>query len=198
MENNMLKNKYMVFDCETIGLHGEVFWVGMCLLEKDGSISNIGQYFCPKNHAQGTATDRAWVDENCPPAACTQMSDAYCDTPSEVGRKFWLLWENYREQDYQLACECAWPIEAAFLSRCMREASLHLPFAGPYPLFDISSVLLGAGRDPMASYERFPSELPMHDPVRDAMQSARLLRECLTGTITKIIVPESDGEAWTI
>jgi hypothetical protein len=194
----MLKNKYMVFDCESIGLHGEVFWAGWALLENDGAIFEGGQYLCSKNHAMGTSVDRTWVDANCPASSTSMLEDTLCDSPSEVARKFWSIWEHYREEGYQLACECAWPIEAAFLSRCMRESKLHLPFAGPYPLFDISSVLLGAGRDPMASYERFPSELPMHDPVRDAMQSARLLRECLTGTITKIIVPESDGEAWTI
>ena len=39
--------------------------------------------------------------------------------------------------------------------------------------------MLCAGMDPMATYDRLPAELPRHDPLADARQSARLLVEAL-------------------
>jgi hypothetical protein len=41
--------------------------------------------------------------------------------------------------------------------------------------------MLLSGRDPLATYERLPNELPAHDPMADARQSARLWLECLGG-----------------
>lgn len=46
-----------------------------------------------------------------------------------------------------------------------------------YP--EIASVMLSAGMDPMAKYERQASELPAHEPLANARQSARLLAEAL-------------------
>jgi hypothetical protein len=55
-----------------------------------------------------------------------------------------------------------------------------LSASGPYPLHDLASILLAHGRDPLAKNERLPEELPEHDPLNDARQSARLLHEVLS------------------
>jgi hypothetical protein len=39
--------------------------------------------------------------------------------------------------------------------------------------------MLSAGMNPLATYDRTPSELPRHNPLADARQSARLLSEAL-------------------
>lgn len=48
-----------------------------------------------------------------------------------------------------------------------------------FMVFDVASVRLAAGLDPLASAPRLDGELPAHDPLRDARQSARLLIEAL-------------------
>jgi hypothetical protein len=50
---------------------------------------------------------------------------------------------------------------------------------GPYPLVDVASVRLAAGLDPLGAYDRTAGELPVHNPLADARQSARLLLEAL-------------------
>ena len=78
----------------------------------------------------------------------------------------------------EMAAECLWPVEARFLSACIADDARRLPTA-PYPIHEIASVMLSAGMDPMGTYERTPSEMPRHNPLADARQSARLLVEAL-------------------
>mgnify|MGYP003529634433 CR=1 len=70
--------------------------------------------------------------------------------------------------------ECGWPVEASFLSACIRDDAFR-NWDGPYPMREIASIMLAAGMDPMATYEREESEKPAHEPLADARQSARLL-----------------------
>jgi hypothetical protein len=81
-----------------------------------------------------------------------------------------------------LAADCAWPVEARFLAACVDDQPEQRAWEGPYPLIDIASVRLAAGLDPLATVERLPSEMPAHDPLADARQSARLLIEALKVT----------------
>ena len=77
-----------------------------------------------------------------------------------------------------LACDCAWPVEAKFLLECVRDDHWRGSDA-PYPLLDVSGLILAAGGDPTAYFNRRENELPAHHPLRDAQQSARLLLEAL-------------------
>ena len=44
-------------------------------------------------------------------------------------------------------------------------------------------------RDPMATNERMPDELPAHHPLMDARQSARLLVDALAPVTTTVDAP---------
>jgi hypothetical protein len=79
---------------------------------------------------------------------------------------------------------CAWPVEARFLAACVDDNPMTHEWSGPYPLHDLASVLMAAGRDPLAKNERLPGELPEHDPLADARQSARLLLAALAPATT--------------
>jgi hypothetical protein len=52
-------------------------------------------------------------------------------------------------------------------------------FDGPYPLYDISTLLLSRNEDPVGIFSRDETELPKHNPLCDARQSARILLEHL-------------------
>ena len=75
--------------------------------------------------------------------------------------------------------DCAWPVEANFLSACVKLNHKEREWQGPYPLHDLASVLLALGADALAVTERLPDELPAHHPLMDARQSARQLVACL-------------------
>lgn len=167
---------FMVFDVESVGLHGEGFAVGYVVVRGDGD-TPYGQgsayYACPPDMAQGENEGRTWIAENCPPL------HANCDTPSLVRFRFWRDWLTWKERGAVLVADCQWPVEARFLLACVDDDPDTRTWQGPYPLHELASFMVAAGMDPMATYDRLPDE-PQHDPLGDAKQSARLLIEALS------------------
>lgn len=89
--------------------------------------------------------------------------------------KFWRRWLHWKEKGAVLAAECAWPVEGRFLNECIDTLPTDRKWAGPYPLLEISSIMIAGGMDPMANHPRLDDEQPAHNPLADARQSARLL-----------------------
>lgn len=172
-ELDTTKSRYMVFDVESVGLHGEGFAFGFVVVDENGTELRTGYEACPPEAAEGEDEGRRWIGENLPYLPPT------CETPREVRDRFWDIWEEERAKGALLVAENGWPVEARFLAACVDDAPEERAPSGPFPLHEVSTALLGAGKDPMAEYARRPDELPRHHPVADARQSARLLVECL-------------------
>lgn len=160
----------MVFDCGSIGLHGDTFSVGW-VLAKGPVILERARLAVPRGMARGTYEDREWCAERVPKMIATHQSR------NEMTRAFWEWWKTARGQGALLCAECAWPVETRFLNECALLDGMES--FGPHPLVDISSVMLAAGQDPMVTRERLAEEKPVHDPLADAIQSHRLLMEAL-------------------
>lgn len=160
---------YMVFDVESIGLHGEGWSVGYVVINAQGeTVAPDQRYVCLPEMAAGDDEGRSWVAANCPPMFSN------CSTVQEMRRRFWQDWLGYKERGAVLVADCAWPVEARFLAACVDDAPEARRWQGPYPLHELASFMVAAGMDPFATYERLPNE-PQHDPLGDARQSARLL-----------------------
>ena len=83
-----------------------------------------------------------------------------------------------------MVADCAWPVEAKFLLQCVADDPLGREWGGPYPLHELATLLLAKGYDPVGDYGRKSElELPKHDPLADAMQSARVLHEAMRGEL---------------
>lgn len=164
---------FLVFDVESIGLHGEPFAVGYVVVGSAGNTVEEGLFSCPPEKAQGSRESHQWVKDNC------RAFEATHRTPYEVVEAFGAVWLRWKEKKAWLAADCAWPVEANFLEEWVCNALPQREWQGPYPLIDIGSVLFAKGIDPLATHDRLPSELPAHDPLADARQSARLFIECL-------------------
>lgn len=164
--------RYFVFDVESIGLHGQAFAVGGgCFLE-NGAVQWEFRIACDPALAEGSDIDRKWVHENVPPIEITASG------PKMLRDLFWAMWSKGKREGCIMAADCAWPVEGRFLNTCIEDNPVSRAWEGPYPLVEISSVLMSAGMDPVAEYDRLPSE-PKHDPLGDARQSARLLSAAL-------------------
>ena len=163
----------MVFDVESIGLHGEGFAVGYVVVTADGERVGARHFACSPDLATGDTDGRDWIAENCPEIVPN------CDSPSRVRNRFWQSWLSWKDQGAVLVADCAWPVEARFLAACVDDNPVMNSWTGPYPLHELASIMMAAGMDPMATYDRLPDE-PQHDPLGDAKQSARLLIQALS------------------
>lgn len=165
---------FFVFDVESVGLHGEGFTVAGGVYLENGAAQWEFRFSCPIDECEGDADDRKWVKENVPATEHTHR------LPQALRNAFWEQWIRAKADGALMAAECLWPVEAGFVARCIKDDIENRKWEGPYPFVEISSVMLAAGMDPMAKYERTPSEMPPHDPLADARQSARLLSEALS------------------
>lgn len=173
-----MTNLFMVFDVESVGLHGEGFAVGYVVVDREGSTHEVGSFACPVFAAKGSASGFDWVKRNCPEIPKTH------DSPWLVRAAFWRAWRMWASKGAALVADCAWPVEARFLVACVDDHPVANEWLGPYPLYDLAPIRLAAGLDPLATVDRLPEEKPIHDPLCDARQSARLLIEALSLTST--------------
>lgn len=163
-----------VFDCESIGLHGETYAVAGGLYRVTGETATPLDEFCYAVlpvFAAGRDEDRAWVRQNVPPIAVTHEDRGL------MRDHFWIKWDTAKKLGAQMFVECGWPVESRFLAECIFDRMSERLWEGPYPLHEIASFMAAAGMDPMVKYPRSANELPEHDPMGDARLSARLLCE---------------------
>lgn len=181
---------YFVFDVESSGLHGEGFSYGYVVIEHN---EETGEYetleedlkSCRRDWVeslQGLTTvnhykNYTWVQENVPEVEVTYN---YAATLRDA---FWRAWKRWHAKGAVMAADCPWPVEARFLIACVQDDPNERQWEGPYPLIDVESVRHAArvrngnlGGSCNAD-NRLPDELPVHNPLCDARQSARLLVE---------------------
>lgn len=173
----MSARHFFVFDVESVGLSGEGFAWGGVVIDRTGAILLEFCSFTGHEKALGKEADRQWVRENVP----ALNNEGWRRTTVEVRDDFWMVWNRLLEQfpDIVLAADCPFPVETNFLTAGINDVP-ERKCLQPYPLIDVASVVLAAGGDPIGSFARLPNELPAHDPLRDARQSARILCESLS------------------
>lgn len=171
-----MSGPYMVFDVESIGLHGEGFAVGYVVVDGDGKELEARLLHCDPDKACGTGINRKWIAENVP---VLNPDHGICTDPMVMRQAFWMYWQYWKERGVTLWAGCAWPVEARFLAQCVGDDIAAGEWQGPYPLHEIATLALACGHDPTATVERLPDELPAHNPLNDARQSARLLVQYL-------------------
>lgn len=165
---------FFVLDVESVGLFGEGFAAGWVVIKRSGAILSYGLLSCDPAMCEGSEEGRKWVAENVPHLS------GKVNSPVELRALVWDAWKKSKADGAVMASECPWPVEARFLLQAAQEnQGANDLQAGPYPLLDISSMLVAIGEDPLAPQPRLESELPPHDPLADATQSARILAQIL-------------------
>lgn len=170
---DLLTANLFVFDVESAGLHGEAYAAGYVVWNAGQEIER-GTFACEPESVRGLTLDHLWISQNVPPI------DVNRNSPGAVRQALWDRWMLWKGENTVMAADCAWPVEARFLAACVDENVQPRSFQGPYPMIEISSMLLAAGVDPMDDHERRgDTENPKHHPQKDASQSARLLWEAI-------------------
>jgi len=193
-----MKKPLLVFDVESLGLHGEGFGFGYVVLE-NGKRVEEGQHFCPVTEARFPVANMSardfqrvtthlnvdwmtylsdrqkedwnWVQANVVP----HMPTPQHQTPLEVRKEFWHIWRRWENRGATLWAEWAWPVEARFLAACVDDDINARCWTGPCPLHEIATLRRKAPH----TAPRLDDEKPIHNPLADARQSARLLWEAL-------------------
>ena len=165
--------KYLVFDVESIGLHGEGYAVGGVLYDHQGWELSEFRFACLPEDAKGDGNGRDWVKANAPAIPVTHAS------PREMRSAFWEVWMKAKKDGAVLVADCGWPVEARFLAACVDDDHTERAWQGPYPMHEAASFLEAAGMDCLGTYEREENEMPVHDPLADARQTGRLLFDVL-------------------
>jgi hypothetical protein len=175
-----MKQPFFIFDVESIGLHGDEFAVGGGIYV-DGRPIKEFLFATHPNMAAGPDYDRVWVKQNIPPIKSTH------DNTGTMRMAFWKEWVKAKKKfpGIIMAAECGWPVDARFLAKCIDDRPFERKLDGPYPLHEIATYMTAAGMDPMLTYKRLASELPPHNPLHDARQSARLLFAAITWIAAK-------------
>ncbi len=165
---------WLVFDVESIGLYGDPFAVGLVLMNKDGDIFRQRWYGCNlEKHPAfmwSRPEDVKWCINNIP----KHVKDGNC-TIEEMYSSFTTLLSSAIKQNYSIIADCPFPVEVNFLVNCERRDRTYI---GPYPLYDVSSILSALGKDPMEEYPREEGQTK-HHPMWDAYVSAKQLYTAL-------------------
>jgi len=177
-----MKDRILVIDVETIGLHGPAFCVGFVVMDFYGEVTNEGLYAIrPDSILTDNVLGMKWAMEN------VQIEERHfnCSSLEELRSRFWKFWLEVRWRAI-MAADVNWPCEANFLSDCIKE-NIGSEWHGPYPLLDIASFRMGAGdADTMKTEIRLPNEQPPHNPLCDARQSARQLAATIKNSIRAV------------
>ncbi len=175
---------YFSFDIEAAGLLGPPFAVGWVVVDETGTELEEGYLACPLA-LTAPPSDVRWVQEHVLPTLPIFQNEklpshANCAGVTTMTNRFWDAWLEAKEkyEDLVMVADCPFPVEAKFLFGVvvLRQLTMH---DLPYPILDVASVLAAADQDPLGENKRKENELPAHNPVNDARQSARLLVETL-------------------
>lgn len=169
--------EFFMFDGESLGLHGPAFQVAGGIFTRKGVALST---FCFGVHIEllkeeaASPEDIQWVKENC------NLGIATHDSLREMRDAFWdfYLFE-VRRKGIPIIADCQWPVEAKLLTQCIMDNYEARKNFGPYPVHELATLLAACRMDPTGVFTRQENELPVHHPLNDARQSARLVAQCL-------------------
>ena len=199
----------LVFDVESVGLHGVDFAFGGVVVDLDlGTVVDEHCFYVEPKADWGTAEGFAWIEKFCMPSLRAREETALVrdrgigTTPLRDMRSlFWHWWLEWQKRGAVLAADCSWPVEARFLAACVDDgwrAEIMLREAGQDPKAlgvrsERHNDRYWQGPYPLIDIgtvlalvdvsdvqrEEARGELPEHDPLADAKHSARQLYHAL-------------------
>lgn len=162
--------RFLSFDLETNGLHGTAFAVGAVVMDAKGTVLDSFTARCPLTHDVDP-----WVKANVFPVI-KDMPVTHNDQKT-LRHDFW-QWYLQAEpnSDYVLVSN-GYPVEYRFLLQCQEDDLETRYWQHPFPILDLTSILLATGHDPSAK-SRLVTEIicdgkfARHHPLDDAKVAA--------------------------
>ncbi len=174
------------FDLETNGLHGKAFAVGAIVMDAGGTVLD-------EFSARARLTEKAddWVKNNVLPAIA-EMPITH-DNYEELREAFWAWYLQAKPKADYVLVNNGYPVEYRFLLDC-QEANLDDRYwQHPFPILELSSLLLIADQISGATKRQLKKSLidssthNTHHPLDDAKLAVRLAFESfrISGIVQK-------------
>lgn len=196
MFKNNPDQKYMVFDVESFGLYGEGFAYGYVVIDGMGKIyeerlcsCNMnttfeGEFISHELHVGGytgdawfdsVMDDRDWLDMNIP---CLDEVPNHIgfEDPKALRKDFLQQLKRLRTEGVELIGDCIYPVETNFIAKAFEDVVIETIDDSPF-IYDINLLQKMEG----LHLPFLESELPQHNPLNDAKQSARVFVNLLHG-----------------
>lgn len=137
-----MKSRLVFVDVESDGLYGSILTVALIATDWYGNEIERAYYGISKENMHVT---QPWVMENVLPRLGEYEA---CESEEELLKKAWGFWMRYQTEAYAV-CDVGYPVEMQFFQACVQRIEGADPMQAPFPLIDISSVLLAKGYDPL-------------------------------------------------
>ncbi len=128
----------LCFDVESNGLHGPAFAVAGVCIDTEGKVTSEFLARCP---IEGKLDE--WVRDNVlePMRSIAQTHP----NAKSMRHDFWEWYVKAKASVDMIVCANPYPVESRFLMECQRDDMSAREFDHPFPLFDVSSMMAGAG-----------------------------------------------------
>ena len=164
-----MKEKAVFLDVETDGLYGSFLTAALIAADREGNEIERAYYGIKRENMHVTDD---WVKENVLPKLGEYE---VCENEKELLQKVWDFWLQYRDDAY-MVCDVGYPVETEFLRRCVELNQAENMWDAPFPLVDLSSLLLAKGYDPLCDRKKFVKEYKEED-VHNALYDAEVAIE---------------------
>ena len=167
--------KKFFVDAESDGLYGAFLSVAAMVTDENGA--ELERFYASLNILPEQIASE-WVKEHVYPDL--KNAEMFFDTEAEMLEAFWLFWMKYREEAMCIAY-VQYPVEARLVSRCVMKNEAERAFLGPFPLYDLSTLLLAKGFSFDVDMQAFSGlNLPSHDAMNDVRMMAAVWQKlCL-------------------
>lgn len=155
---------YFFVDAETDGLYGTFLSIAVAVSDKNGILLDrfYGRIDIDRDQLQSE-----WVKRN----VFDSLSNAEKVYASEYEllEAVWDLWMKHRETAYAVA-DVMHPVESRLFTECVRHDEKNREFLGPFPLLDLSTLLMTRGVDWNADRNELSGmALTRHDAMDDVL-----------------------------
>ena len=137
-----MQTKFLFIDAETDGLYGSFLTVGLVVTDDAGNMIEKAYYGIKKENMM---ISDVWTRENVFPVLGDYEA---CEDEAELLEKVWAFWMKYREEAYA-AADVMYPVESRLFMKCVMNNESERKYLGPFPMLDLSSLLMAAGYDPL-------------------------------------------------
>ncbi len=167
---------HFIVDAETDGLYGSFLSVAALVTTSEGEQADLFYGAVSPDLLQVRSE---WVKKNVLPYI--SAAHTFFSSEDELLRAFWDFWMKHRETSVCIADVC-YPVEARLFSRCVQMSPEEREFQGPFPLLDLSTLLLARGIPVDTSRKELTSlSLVQHDALNDARITEDIWRKLMKG-----------------